>query len=118
MANEEKIVEVTEDVVEETGEVIISTKEALRAIGHNAKVKTKETWEKAKPRLKKVAIVGGVVLGAAYLINKNSEAPALEQKDDEWVDDDIVDGNCIVTETAAEEAGTVETEVADTNATE
>ena len=118
MANEEKNVEVTETVVEETIESTITTKEALRAIGHNAKVKTKETWEKAKPRLKKVAIVGGVVLGAAYLINKNSEAPALEQKDDEWVDDDIVDGNCIVTETAAEEADTATNEVAETNAVE
>lgn len=98
-----------EEVVEETVESTITTKEALRAIRHNAKVKTKETWEKVKPRAKKVAVVGGIVLGAAYLINKNS-TPALEQKDDEWVDDEIVDGEAVVTETAESEPAETVTE--------
>lgn len=99
-----------EEVVEETVESTITTKEAFKAIGHNAKVKAKETWTKAKPKLKKAAVVTGVVLGAAYLINKNSETPALEQKDEDWTDDEIVDGEAVVTETAESEPAETVTE--------
>lgn len=98
-----------DEVVEETIESTITTKEAFKAIGHNAKVKAKETWTKAKPKLKKAAVVTGVVLGAAYLINKNS-TPALEQKDEDWTDDDIVDGEAVVTETAESEPAETVTE--------
>lgn len=121
MANEEKNVEVTEEVVEETVESTeITTKEAFKAIGHNAKMAGQKIWTKAKPKIKKAAIVGGVIVGAAVLMDKINGQNAIEKQDDNWVDDDldVVDGEAVVTETAAEEAGTVETEVADTNATE
>ena len=68
---------------------VITTKEALKAIGHNAKVKAKATWTKAKPVLKKVAITTAIIGGAAYAIDKMNQ-PALEQKDNDWHDDDIV----------------------------
>lgn len=129
MANEEKVVEVTEEVVEETVESTeITTKEAFKAIGHNAKMAGQKIWTKAKPKIKKAATVGGVIVGAvggvivgaAVLMDKINGQNAIEKQDDNWVDDDldVVDGEAVVTETTAEEAGTVETEVADTNATE
>lgn len=121
MANEEKNVEVTEEVVEETLESTeITTKEAFKAIGHNAKMAGQKIWTKAKPKLKKAAIVGGVLVGAAVLMDKINGQNAIEKQDDNWVDDtlDVVDGEAIVTETAAEETDTATNEVAETNATE
>ena len=121
MANEEKIVEVTEEVVEETVESTeITTKEALKIIGHNAKMAGQKIWTKAKPKIKKAAIVSGVIVGSAVLMDKINGQNAIEKQDDNWTDDtlDVVDGEAIVTETAAEGADTVTNEVADTNATE
>lgn len=121
MANEEKNVEVTETVVEETVvESTITTKEAFKAIGHNAKMAGQKIWTKAKPKLKKAAIVGGVIVGAAVLMDKINGQNAIEKQDDDWTDDtlDVVDGEAIVTETAAEETDTATNEVAETNATE
>lgn len=120
MANEEKNVEVTKEVVEETVESTeITTKEAFKAIGHNAKMAGQKIWTKAKPKLKKAAIIGGVIVGAAVLMDKVN-GQAIEKQDDDWVDDhlDVVDGEAIVTETAAEETDTATNEVAETNATE
>lgn len=120
MANEEKNVEVTEEVVEETVvESTITTKEAFKAIGHNAKMAGQKIWTKAKPKLKKAAIVGGVIVGAAVLMDKINQN-AIEKQDDDWTDDtlDVVDGEAIITETAAEETDTATNEVAETNATE
>lgn len=121
MANKKKIVEVTEDVVEETVESTeITTKEAFKAIGHNAKMAGQKIWTKAKPKIKKAAIVGGVIVGAAVLMDKINGQNAIEKQDDDWTDDtfDVVDGEAIVTETAAEGADTVTNEVAETDATE
>lgn len=121
MANENVNVEVTEEVVEETVESTeITTKEAFKAIGHNAKMAGQKIWTKAKPKLKKAAIVGGVIVGAAVLMDKINGQNAIEKQDDDWTDDtlDVVDGEAIVTETAAEETDTVTNEVAETNATE
>lgn len=88
-------------------ENVISTKEAFKAIGHNAKVAGKQAWTKAKPVLKRAAIVTAVIVGAKYAIDKTCD-PALEKRDD-WVDDDIIDGvpanvSDVGTEPAAETA--------------
>lgn len=95
----------TEEVVEETLEVTeITTKEAFKAIGHNAKMAGQKIWTKAKPKIKKAAIVGGVIVGAAVLMDKINGQNAIEKQDDDWTDDDldVIDGTAEVTDTAAE----------------
>lgn len=49
-----------------TAEVDISTTEAIKAIGSNAKAGLKKAWEKAKPKLKVVAGVGAIGAAAVY----------------------------------------------------
>lgn len=104
----------TEEVVEETLEVTeITTKDAFCALGHNAIKTGKKFLAKVTPIAKKAVIVGSVIVGTAVIVDKFT-GQKIEKQSDDWTDDtlDIVDGEAIVTETAAE------AEVTETEATE
>ncbi len=58
----------------------ISTKEALAALGRNAKKKAKETWEWAKPKLKVIATVGAIMGVGAYAYSELTR-PEMSESD-------------------------------------
>ena len=87
--NAEKVNEADENGMM-TANVDISTKEAIGALAKNAKVKLKEGWTWAKPKLKVIAGVGAIMGAGAYIATTlNSDSMAGIEKDDNANDDEI-----------------------------
>lgn len=111
-----EVEEVKDEVVEVKDETVyVSTKDAFKSIGHNLKeyVKDPETYKRAGKRIAKVAVLAGIGLavskGTNALLNKN------EDNNEEWIDDDIIDGE-VVEDNETDE--TTETEVTNDETTE
>ena len=92
---------VKEEVVEVKDEKIyVSTKDAFRSLGHNFVnyVKDPETYKRAGKRIAKVAVLAGIGFavskGTIALLNK------VDDNDEEWSDDDIVDGEVVSDDTS------------------
>lgn len=95
--------------------IYVSTKEAFASIGHNVKVSLtdKEAWKRrGKKALKGLAIAGAVMGGLALAEKLTRPDGDNDNANEDWKDDDFIDGEFNVVEDGAGDSteGSAETE--------